>query len=104
MKEQPGHIDSLVFDVPVLQTKEGVDRALLAFLLAEKEEEEKMERFNNRVAEFIPVSAAAMAAWRRWILDDRPSSSGAKRRKKRKRRKKKLPRGLPLRWGRAHRL
>ena len=45
-----------------------------------------------------------MSAWRRWATKDRPSSSVSTKRKKRKRRKKKLPRGRPLRLGRAHRL
>ena len=66
--------------------------------------EVKMERIEDMMCDGAPVSSADMAAWRRWATKDCPSSSVSKKRKKRKRREKKLPRGRPLRLGRAHRL
>ena len=103
---------------------DAVDSSAFVFLVCRalknrKEEEEKvkeearMERIEDMICEGAPVSAADMAAWRRWATKDRPSSSISKKRKKRRRRrtKKKLPRSGPLlcagalhHRGRAHRL
>ena len=102
-------------ELPALGGSDAVDSSALVFLVCRavedrKKEEEKvkvevrMERIEDMMCEGAPVSSADMAAWRRWATKDCPSSSVSIKRKKRKRREKKLPRGRPLRLGRAHRL